>query len=274
MHDPELLTNADDPRLESYRNSRWNRQPDATTDDFIVEGRYCVERLLQSDYEVNSVLVAEGKSIEIRGSRTRVVPVYSLPTAEIRRLVGFDFHRGIMACAKRQAFKSMIAFEQEIAEPQITVALLGLYERDNVGSIMRTAAALGVERILLGPNTADPFSRRTIRVSMGTVFRLKLYELSDPVAQLPALADRHDLHTIVTTLDQNATPLRDFRLTRQSGILIAGNEAEGVSEEVQRVATDRVIIPMSLGTNSLNVAVATAICLHDLRNQLNHRLDL
>ncbi|HBV65608.1 MAG: hypothetical protein CBE00_12695 [Planctomycetaceae bacterium TMED240] len=274
MHEIELLTNADDPRLESYRNSRWNRQPDATTDDFIVEGRYCVERLLQSDYEVDSVLVAEGKSVEITGILNRVVPVYSLPTAEIRRLVGFDFHRGIMACAKRPAFKSMVAFEQEIAEPEITIALLGLCERENVGSIMRTAAALGVERVLLGPNTADPFARRTIRVSMGTVFRLKLYELSDPIAQLPDLAARHDLRTIVTTLNQNATPLRDFHLTRQSGILIAGNEAEGVSEEVQKIATDQVIIPMSLGTNSLNVAVATAICLHDLSNQLNYRWDL
>jgi len=269
LHDLEPLTNADDPRLESYRNPRWNRQPDATTWDFIVEGRYCVERLLQSDYKVHSVIVAEGKSVEILKSLNRSVPVYSLPPAEIRKLVGFDFHRGFMACAKRPAFKSMAEFEQEMIRPEISIALLGLCERENVGSIMRTAAALGVERILLGPNTADPFARRTIRVSMGTVFRLKLYDLSDPVAQLPDLADHHDLRTIVTTLDQRATPLRDFRLVRQSGILIAGNEAEGVAEEIQKVATDRVIIPMSLGTNSLNVAVATAICLHELSNQLN-----
>jgi tRNA G18 (ribose-2'-O)-methylase SpoU len=275
VHDSEPLTHADDPRLESYRNSRWNRQPDATTHDFIVEGRYCVERLLQSDYEVHSVLVAEGKSVEIIESLNRVVPVYSLAPAEIRKLVGFDFHRGIMACAKRPALKPMAVFEQEISrpeiiKPEITIALLGLCERENVGSIMRTAAALGVERILLGPNTADPFARRTIRVSMGTVFRLKLYELSDAVGQLQDLAERHALRTIVTTLDRSATPLRDFRLARESGILIAGNEAEGVAEEIQKAATDRVIIPMSLGTNSLNVAVATAICLHELSNQLNH----
>ena len=270
MHDTDPVANADDPRLESYRNSRWNRKPDATTHDFIVEGRYCVERLLQSDYEVHSVVIAEGKSVESFERLNRVVPVYSLPTAEIRKLVGFNFHRGIMACAKRPALKPMAVFEQEITRPQLTIALLGLCERENVGSIMRTAAALGVERILLGPNTADPFARRTIRVSMGTVFRLNLYDLSDPVAQLPELVDRHKLHTIVTTLDQNATPLRDFRLERQSGILIAGNEAEGVAEEIQKVATDRVIIPMSLGTNSLNVAVATAICLHELSNQLTH----
>ncbi|MAI71549.1 MAG: rRNA methyltransferase [Rhodopirellula sp.] len=269
MHDIEQLKNADDPRLKSYRNQRWNRQPDTKTRDFIVEGRYCVERLLQSDYDVQSVLVTEGKSLEALKHHTKVMPVYSLSSAEIRKLVGFDFHRGIMACAKRRAFKSMTTFEQEIIRPEISIALLGLRERENVGSIMRTAAALGVERILLGPHTADPFARRTIRVSMGTVFRLKLYDLSDPVTQLPNLVARHDLRTIVTTLAQHATPLHDYRLTGQSGILIAGSEAEGVAEEIQQAATDRVIIPMSLGTNSLNVAVATAICLHELRNQLD-----
>ncbi len=270
VHETEPLTNADDPRLKSYRNSRWNRHPNAKTHDFIVEGRYCVERLLQSDYDVHSVLVAEGKSVEIPESLDRVVPVYSLPPAEICKLVGFDFHRGVMACAKRPALKPMAAFDQNVARPEITIALLGLCERENVGSIMRTAAALGVERILMSPNTADPFARRTIRVSMGAVFRLKLYDLSDPEGQLPDLVNRHHLRTIVTTLDHSATPLREFRLARQSGILIAGNEAEGVAEEIEQVATDRVIIPMCLGTNSLNVAVATAICLHELSNQLNH----
>lgn len=270
MHDIEQLKNADDPRLESYRNSRWNRQPDATTRDFIVEGRYCVERLLQSDYDVQSVLITEGKPFEILAHHDNVLPVYSLPPAEIRKLVGFDFHRGIMACAKRPALRSMAAFEREHIGPEIMVALLGLCERENVGSIMRTATALGVKRILLGPKTADPFARRTVRVSMGTVFRLKLYDLSDPSSQLADLAKRQDVHTIATTLDQTATPLRDFRLRRQSVILIAGNEAEGIAEEIQKVATDLVIIPMSQGTNSLNVAVASAICLHELCNQLKH----
>lgn len=270
MHYIEQLRNPDDPRLKSYRNQRWNRQPDTKTNDFVVEGRYCVERLLQSDFEVQSVLVSEGKSLEIPEHYHEVVPIYSLAPAEIRKLVGFDFHRGIMACAKRPTLKSMAVFEQEIIRPEITIALLGLRERENVGSIMRTAAAMGVERILFGPHTADPFARRTIRVSMGTVFRLKLYDLSDPVTQLSWLAERHDLRTIVTTLAESATPLCDYRLAPgQAGILIAGNEAEGVAKEIQQAAMDSVIIPMSLGTNSLNVAVATAICLYELSNQLD-----
>lgn len=265
----EQLDEADDPRLKNYRNIRWNRTPDAKTQDFIVEGRYCVERLLQSDYEVHSILVTHGKSIEIFEHLNEAVPVYSLPPTEICKLVGFDFHRGIMACAKRPTLNSIESFEQEITQPEIMIAMIGLCERENIGSILRTSAALGVQRIFLGPNTADPFARRTIRVSMGTVFRLKLYDLFDPVNQLPRLAKQHKLRTIATTLAQNATPLRDFHLARHSGILIAGNEAEGVTEDIQKAATDRVIIPMNLGTNSLNVAVATAICLHELTHQLD-----
>ena len=266
----EHLNEADDPRLNDYRNLRWNRKPDARTLDFIVEGRYCVERLLQSDHEVHSILVTKGKRSDILEHAKKTIPVYSLPLSEIRKLVGFDFHRGIMACAKRPALNPMPSFDHKQRKAAITIAMIGISERENVGSIMRTSAALGVQRILLGPNTADPFARRTIRVSMGAVFRLKLYDLSDPVSQLPSLAEQHGLRTIVTTLAEDATPLRDFRLAQHSGILIAGNEAEGVAEEIQKVATDRVIIPMQLGTNSLNVAVATAICLHELTHQLGH----
>lgn len=270
LYEIEQLKEAEDPRLNDYRNLRWNRNPDAMTRDFIVEGRYCVERLLQSDYDVHSVLVMEGKQNEILEHVNKGVPIYSLPPSEIRKLVGFDFHRGIMACAKRPALRPLPAFAHEQSKPAISIAMIGISERENAGSIMRTSAALGVQRILLGPNTADPYARRTIRVSMGAVFRLKLYDLSDPASQLPRLAEQHGLQTIVTTLSEDATPLRDFRLAQHSGILIAGNEAEGIAEEIQKVATDRVIIPMHQGTNSLNVAVATAICLHELIHQLGH----
>ena len=270
LYEIEQLNEADDPRLSDYRDLRWNRKADAKTRDFIVEGRYCVERLLQSDYAVHSILVTEGKRSEFLERVNKTVPVYSLPLSEIRKLVGFDFHRGIMACAKRPALNSITSFVHEQSNPSITIAMIGISERENAGSIMRTSAALGVQRILLGPNTADPFARRTIRVSMGSVFRLKLYDLCDPASQLPSLAKQHGLRTIVTTLAEDATPLRDFRLAQHSGILIAGNEAEGVAEEIQKVATDRVIIPMHQGTNSLNVAVATAICLHELTHQRGH----
>ena len=196
-----------------------------------------------------------------------MVPVYSLPLPEMQKLVGFDFHRGVMARASRPPLHEFTSFKPEDSRSELAIAILGISERENVGSIMRTSAALGVEHIFIGPQTADPYARRTIRVSMGSVFSLKLYELSDPSSQLQTLANQHQLRTIVSTLATDATPLRDFRLARQSGVLIAGNEAKGVAKEIQKIATDRVTIPMQMGTDSLNVAIATAICLHELTQQ-------
>ena len=259
---------ATDPKLKNYQNLRWNHKPAPETQHFITEGRYCVERLLQSHHRVHSVLVTEGKAAEALIWADGKTPVYSLPPEEIRKLVGFDFHRGVMACGERPALSPCTALDLGHSKQELAIAIIGVTERENVGSIMRTAAGMGIQRILLGPNTADPFARRTIRVSMGTVFRLQLYDLSSPVSQLAEFTRNDHVRTIVSTLADHATPLRDFRLGRHSGVLVIGSEADGVAKEIQQVATDRITIPMKRGTNSLNVSIATAICLHELIHQI------
>ncbi len=268
LHEILKLQGATDPKLQNYQNLRWNRKPAPGVQHFITEGRYCVQRLLQSHHRVHSVLVTDGKATEVLDWVNEKTPVYSLPSEEMKKLVGYDFHRGVMACGERPALSPSSALDLGNSKQELAIAIIGVTERENVGSILRTAAAMGIQRILLGPNTADPFARRTIRVSMGTVFRLQLYDLSSPLSQLAEFT-RHDrVRTIISTLAKNATPLRDIRLGRYSGILVVGSEAEGVAEEIQQAATDRITIPMKLGTNSLNVSVATAICLHELINQI------
>jgi tRNA G18 (ribose-2'-O)-methylase SpoU len=142
--------------------------------------------------------------------------------------------------------------------------MLGINQRENLGSMMRTAAALGIENLLIGPRTADPFSRRTIRVSMATVLKQQLYELDQPADQLARLQRTRDVRTIITTLDAGATPLDKFEPDDRKMVLVVGNEAEGVDHATQAIATDRVTIPMQLGTDSLNVAVAAAIIMYQL----------
>jgi tRNA G18 (ribose-2'-O)-methylase SpoU len=129
---------------------------------------------------------------------------------------------------------------------------------------MRTAAALGIENLLLGPRTEDPYARRCIRVSMATVFKQRLYELDRPESQLSRLQRTGNVRTIVTTLDADAVPLNQFAADDRPSILIVGNEADGVDRSVQDIATDRITIPMHLGADSLNVAVAAAIFMYEL----------
>ena len=129
---------------------------------------------------------------------------------------------------------------------------------------MRSAAAFGADSILLGPGTADPLSRRAIRVSMGTVFRLRLFRFEQPEELLPQL-HASGVRTIATSVAESATPLQDFHRDERPCLLLMGNEAGGLSEELRKLAGDELRIPREMGIDSLNVAVAAAVFLYALR---------
>lgn len=252
-----------DPRLAVYRQMRANPVDVSGSGCFVVEGRWCVQRLAQSQHEILSLLVERGREAVASECVQGQTPIYSLPGDQVRELVGFDFHRGMIACGARPAIQAFDQLRLGTGRPNLALAVLGVDQTENLGSMMRSAAALGVRDVLIGPRTADPFARRTVRVSMAAVLHQTLYSLDDPADQLKLLVEEQGYRTVVTTLG-HAVPLNQFVPDDRPMILVVGNEAEGVSAEVERAATDRVTIPMKLGTDSLNVAVATAIFLYQL----------
>jgi tRNA G18 (ribose-2'-O)-methylase SpoU len=258
------LDEPSDPRLACYTDLRWNAKPGPESDWFIVEGRFCVQRLIESPIEVVSILVELGKEAEVASWFTDQTPVYSLPAESIRSLVGYDFHRGILACGRRPKPNSIDALRWRESEHRLALAAVGVNQQENLGSMMRTAAALGIEQVLIGPRTADPYSRRAVRVSMATVLKLKLTALVDPVPELRQLQETGRFRTVVTTLSPDATTLDQFVADDRACILVMGSELEGVGPEIEEIATDRVTIPMRLGTDSLNVSVAAAIFMYEL----------
>ncbi len=257
------IDDATDERLHCFASLRSSAIRLADSSSFIAEGRWCVQRLLESNRVVLSVLAERGKETELESLLADETPLYSLPSDQIRQLVGFDFHRGVLACGRRPALKNVSELRFRSDAPPVALAALGVSEHENLGSMIRTATALGIEHLLVGPKTVDPFYRRSIRVSMGTVFQQNLYKLDQPDRQLRELAETRNIRTIVTTLDRDATPLDALQLDDRQSILIVGNEAAGVDRQLQDLATDRVTIPM-LGTDSLNVSVAAAICMYHL----------
>ena len=255
------LDDIGDPRLAAYVDLRHGKGAGRES-TFIAEGRLIVRRLIASRYEVASILVQQGNEVEFAAMVPDQVPIYSLSASAIRELLGFDFHRGVMACGVRQPAISMNDFIVDAAG-EISLAAMGISEAENLGSMLRSAAAFGVDQILLGPRTMDPFARRTIRVSMATALKHRFYALNDPATQLAELA-RSGTRTIATTLDCDAMPLNRFQRDHRPMVLMLGNEAVGLDPAVQAAATDRVRIPMQLGTDSLNVSVAAAVFLYGL----------
>jgi tRNA G18 (ribose-2'-O)-methylase SpoU len=132
---------------------------------------------------------------------------------------------------------------------------------DNLGQIIRTGCALGVDGVIVGPETGDPFSRRVLRVSMGTAFNLPIYESTSLVAELRRLRSELTVELVATVLDETAAPLESFRCPRRAAVLFGG-EGHGLDRELSDLCDHRVTIPMRRGTDSLNVAVAAGIVLH------------
>lgn len=279
MHSPTAIRIDDfsDPRLKPYVDVRYRATsaagkrigdqavgPAGPEGRFIAEGRLVVGRLLASDHAVESLLVESGLAAEFSQKVPADVPVFAMSRDRIRELVGFDFHRGVMACGRRRPLRPFDDFLGDSTRDRVTLGAMGVTEAANLGGMLRTAAAFGVRRVLLGPGTHDPLARRVIRTSMAAAFRMEFVSLDRPVGQLSELR-RAGYRTLATTLADDATPI-DFVSSspERPVVLLMGNEARGLSDEVQAVASDRVKIPMRRGVDSLNVATAAAIFLYEL----------
>lgn len=257
------VSTVDDERLAPYRNLP-QANPAPWTTRFVVEGPWLVERLAASEYELESVVVAAGHEDRVPDTVGEEVPVFVLPAAEIEQLIGFNFHRGMLACGRRRPLWQWEEFASRLPSgPALLVACIDIQDPTNLGSILRSAAAFGVAGVLLSPRCADPFSRRVLRVSMGTALRLNLIRLAEPSRELAALRDPGGWELLASVLEEGAEELDQVR-TGPRVVLLVGNEAHGLSPDTVATCQRRVTLRMSLGTDSLNAATATAVFLYHL----------
>lgn len=273
MAEPVLITDANDARVADFskiRESRGlNHRGDAPRSQhnhtFIAEGRWVTQRLLESRHVVKSVLVIDGNQSEWQAmieatSRPDSQPQLLVASKDVvQNVVGYDFHRGVIGCGVRPTIENVEKMAPPLAStPCLDVYLDGISDPENVGNILRTAAALGVRRIIIGPGTVDPFRRRVIRVSMASVFGQTFYCASDSGRAIDALIQGG--HRIVaTTLSDTADDLTTFCRDDRPMVLLLGNEASGISTKIQQLASDRLRVPMTDMVDSMNVASAAAI---------------
>ncbi len=257
------IQDLNDPRLDVYRSIR-TRNLTRWSGRFIAEGKPLVERLLGSDHQIESVLIDHRFLDEAEAWLPESITVLSVPHERIAELIGFQFHRGYLACGLRKQILDASELQPMLPSRShwVGAMLIGIQDPENLGTIIRTSAGLGIRDVILGPGTADAYSRRVLRVSMGGVFRVSLFHCSDAVGFLHQ-AKLCGITTWATSLQNPSRRLMDCRVTGPT-IAIFGNEAYGLPAEVQSVASERVNIPMAPGTDSLNVAVTAGIVLHYL----------
>jgi tRNA G18 (ribose-2'-O)-methylase SpoU len=257
------ISSLKDPRLAPYRELK-DRELAREGDRFIAEGELVVRRLLASSFPTESVLLAQRRAEEIAPLVPDHVGVFVVPDELVQRVIGFKFHSGVIACGRRKIDRTLDAIMP--ADPSMPLTLVILPETanaENLGSMMRIAAAFGADALLLGERSCDPFWRQAVRVSMGTCFSLPIVRSSDLLHDLRRLRDEWKVELIAAVLDESAEPLPRARRGARLGILF-GNEAQGLDERYVAACDGRVTIPMRRGTDSLNVAVAAGIFLYHL----------
>lgn len=257
------ITDLDDSRLDVFRSLRKTNQ-NRRTNLFIAEGTTLVERLLHSSYDVECLLVSDQK---LRNFGARIPPgtiVYHMDRQLASRLVGYSFHNGVLAAARRRE-PPLLA--EVLPAEGASLVLVGdqIIDEQNLGLLIRIGAAFGASAIVAGAGSADAFSRRVLRVSMGNGLVTPVISTADTVASLESLKQA-GYTNYGAVLSPTATELCQCQFPDRS-VIVVGNETHGISEPVLRLCDQQMTISMHNGTDSLNVAIATGIFLHAYRNQ-------
>lgn len=251
-----------DPRVDDFRDLKAaDRRPDRPGGKGLViaEGVVVVQRMVNSPFTPYALLGVEKRRRELADDLAGLdVPYYRVSAEVMAEVVGFHLNRGVLAVARRPPEPEL----GRLLDGARTVAVLeGVNDHENLGSIFRNAAGLGVDAVLFGDRCADPLYRRAVRVSMGHVLRV-------PFTRVPAwpsgleLLRRRGFRLVALTPDPGAHTLADA-MTGGRVALLFGAEGPGLTEQTMVAADVRARIPMSAGTDSLNVATAAALAFYE-----------
>ena len=231
---------------------------------FIAEGELVLRRALRAGYRARSILVDAKRVDQFGDVDAGDVPLYAASAEVLRAVTGFHVHRGVLAAFHRRPTPPVA---EVLAAARRIAVLEGLNNYTNLGGIFRSAAALGVDAVLLSPTCTDPLYRRTVRVSMGAVFAVPFARLVPWPDGLRLVRDAGFTLLAMTPAD-DATPIRSLsRGQRTRPAILVGSEGPGLSDHALKASDVRVSIPMSGGVDSLNVATASAIAFWELTRE-------
>ncbi|MCZ6810997.1 MAG: RNA methyltransferase [Planctomycetota bacterium] len=259
----ELIDLAD-PRLANYRDirDRGLLGRDGIPGLFVGEQPLIVQRMLSMPGVTKSVLVVRTWADRIAPLAPPEVPVYVAPLDLMRHVAGFTVHRGVLAVGYRSAIeRSDLASALRPAAPLTVLLCENITNIDNIGLLFRNAAAFGVDAVVLSPRCHDPLYRKSLRVSIGHALTVPFVRCLDWPGDLVRLKARWNLTLIAAALDERAIDLRLVDRPERVG-LVVGEEFHGLSPTTLDHCDHIVKVPMAPGVDSLNVAVAAAVCLH------------
>lgn len=267
------ITDFEAPELDVYARLTENQllnRAEPQKGIFIAESPKVIERALDAGCVPISILVEkkhiEGEAHEVI-ARCGDIPVYTAAFEVLTKLTGFQLTRGMLCAMYRPALPSV---NRVCSGAQRIAILENIVNPTNVGAIFRSAAALGIDAVLLTPASSNPLYRRAIRVSMGTVFQIPWTYIGQEDCQWPEqgmqLLQELGFKTAAMALSDDSITIDDARLMQEEKLaIVLGTEGDGLSDDTIAKCDYTVRIPMSGGVDSLNVAAASAVAFWQLR---------
>lgn len=259
--------NLDLPELAPYRTMRRSVEHQRVG-IFVAEGDKVVRRLLDSHYEVVSLLVPPGwpeKLANVLEARPENIPVYVADKKTLESLTGFSFYQGVLAVGRIPKPAHLDHLLRDSRHPSLFVALDSLTNAENLGIVVRNCAAFGVDGLIVGETCSSPFLRRSVRSSMGGIFDVPSVQVSNLQDALRKLA-ANGIACIAAHPRPDSRNIWETNLVRDC-CLVFGSEGYGLSEQVLAACSETAAIPMTSSVDSLNVGNATGVFLYEALRQ-------
>ena len=224
--------------------------------EYVIEGIKIVQEAIQENAKIKQIVIVEEKEelIKIAEKYETIL----VPQNIFNQITEVKNPQGILAVIEKENEEEKIDYNEEII-----VALDDLQDPGNIGTILRTVDSVGLKQILISKNTVDCYNPKVVRSTMGAIFRVKLIECEN-LAQTLEQAKSKKYDIMVTSLEAKKTI---YEAQYMKKIIVIGNEANGVSEEIKKIANEQVIIPMLGKTESLNASIACGVILYEYVRQ-------
>ncbi len=267
------ITDFADPALDAYARlteAQLRNRLEPRLGIFIAESPKVIDRALDAEYEPVSLLM-ERKHLTGQGAgiiaRCGEIPVYTADDTLLANLTGYPLTRGVLCAMRRPALPSVEALCQNARRVAV---LENIVDHTNIGAIFRSAAALGMDAVLVTPSCCDPLYRRSARVSMGTVFQVPWTRIGETADQWPqpglSRLQAMGFKTVAMALRNDTVDIDDPGLLGEEKLaVVLGTEGDGLAASTIAQCDYTVKIPMARGVDSLNVAAASAVAFWALR---------
>lgn len=258
----QVISSKENELIKHIKKLKDKKERDISN-EYFIEGIKLIQEAIQENAKIKQIVICE------ECERTEVISkelMYEIAKFECiyvtkkiyNYITEMKTPQGILAVIEKENSENDIDYTQNII-----LALDGIQDPGNLGTILRTADSIALKQILVSKDTADCYNPKVVRSSMGAIFRVKVIECEDLEITLKQL--KKHKYTVITTSLQTSNSIYDVKYRRN--IIVIGNEANGVSEKIQKLADKKVKIPMLGKTESLNASVATGIILYEYVRQ-------